>query len=356
MIKRVSSLVFLALLTLLLTSSNTIEEGKGHTIYIHEICKYDTDVILKKIEFEDEKTVVVLEFRQTSIMFEDSAYVFINTLDSLKTYTIQDLKTGKKYTAYHSNVGLTFDNPTYLKLGRVIDIRLEFPPLSPDLTRFTLSEKMEGGHWAFYNLNLDDYINNNANHLIYSKNEALRYLKKKDYTKAYRLIKKYIHSHPKDGNAHNIACAIAYADSDIKKAEKHITAALQLNPRNHTFHENMCVLQFSKNKIDLAIQYLDSAILYCPDQPNFYELRAAWNYEIENYKKAIADYDKLIRFHRYTKERGLMYYYRATAKIMIDDPSACKDLKYAIKYSVREDDINALKFFQKQHCGQIRRS
>jgi len=322
----------------------------GATIYINEVCKFNSNLTLKTIEFQEEKTIVELEYYNTGLFDQEYAYVYINTKDSAKTYYVEDLQTREKHFVYKTNLGLTPDAPTNIYLGQVIRIKMELPSLPLSIDEFTLAEGMEGGNWGFYKLKLSDYPTKRSKPTDFYKKEALKMLLEKKYKKASGMIDKYIAKFPKDANGYNIAGVIQYYSHNSGLATDHLEKAIELDQRNAMFHENMYYLAYAIYGKESALEYIDKAIEYNPTYPPYYITRAYLLFDLKKYSKSKADFTSLINFDRYENELATFYLYRAACKLWIKDTTACNDLEQGLIYCKNEEDIKMIKSLQQKHC------
>ena len=119
--------------------------------------------------------------------------------------------------------------------------------------------------------------------------------------------------------------------------------AIQLDPTNGSYYVSKGKINLKLNNIYTAINDITNAINIAPNYAENYILRGVLKSKNKDPQGAIADYNQAILKDVYNKK---VYLLRGAQKILVNDNTACKDLKTAKDAKVD----GALKVYEMCNC------
>jgi serine protease Do len=312
-------------------------EQTNNLFIINKVCENNEDLILHSIELNERNTVVNMSFTNTNLAYGDNAFIFTTIGDKSKSFFIQNNSDKEKYYLYNSTLGMSAKSPTFIALGESYRFKLFFPSIGKSES-ISIFEGMEGSEWSFEDIDLQLYKSIRFEEENYFNNfylqTGLSLLSKKEFSKAYILLKDFVSEYSDNSFANTLAGIISFVMGNDLDARFYFQKALEINPTESGIYFNLYYINTQIGDYEKALRNISSAITLDPYQPEYIAFRGHTYFEMKLWKEAINDYnlftdsDRIIPYD--------VYLQRGISKLLINDINGCQDLKEA--YSLADDD------------------
>lgn len=317
-------LFFVILCTILGTHFSAVANEKPINSTIYDlICKTESNLILKEIHYYNQKTTIVLEYFNAKVSHTDDNYIFINTIDTSKTFYVEDINNHKKFFVYKTNIGTSIASHTKLKLGETKIIEMELPALDPSTSIFNIREGMEGGEWTFSNIHKLNHQKNSVLDRRCHKQRAIQSINNNNWKEARKLINDYLQDNKTDAAAHNISGILHFQNNNLSQAIKAFEKAVEYDQENYLYFSNLYYLSLQTKDLNVSLEFLNAAIRHNPEHPDYLWERAFILFKLKKFELSLNDFIELLSFDRFETQRAYLQYNIVLLKLILEHKDAC---------------------------------
>jgi len=309
-------------------------------------------IMLNAIEFGKNSTTLYLSYTHLNLMGGENYFVWCELNKKEEGFTIEDLDTKKEYYVTSSTLGVNKENATKVNLATTTKFKVYFPVIKDDIKQVSIYGcGKSDSRWQFKNIDLEKYkAKMNVNFDDYTRDYALASLREGYFNDAQSLLLELVENNPDDIIALNTLGILSYITDNNSDALYYFSQAIDKNPNDDLAYINrFAVYKYQKN-YSAALEDITKAINVVPDQPDYLGYRAGLYMDMEDWKNAKADYDKLIASEDFKRD-AVAYMNRALVNIFLGNrKEACDDIYTAFNLT---DDKNIEKNLQDlwNKCG-----
>ena len=348
-------LFLLTLYTVLGLNFSAIANKKPLNSTVYDlICKTESNLVLKEIHYYNQKTTIIMEYFNAKVSHTDDNYIFINTIDTNKTFYIQDINNQKKYFVYKTNIGTSTSTHTKLKLGETKIIEMELPALDPTTSVFNIREGMEGGEWTFSNIHKLNTQRNSGLDRRCLKQRAIQSINNNNWKEARKMINAYLQGNKKDAAAYNISGILHFQNNNLSQAINAFEKAVEYDQKNYLYFSNLYYLSLQTKDLNVSLEYLNAAIRHNPEHPDYLWERAFVLFKLKKFELSINDFIKLLSFDRFESQRSYLQYNIVILKLILEQKDACSYLEKIIESCNDESVKSKLIQIKEKKCNSTK--
>lgn len=319
--------------------------------FVNQMCPADPSLILRSIELTDTATILNFSFTNLSIIFGDGAYIYSNTSDTLQSMYLQDPMTKQRWYIMHSTLATSPDEAPTMKMGQTRLFKMYFPPIG-DLRTIDIGESMPGGNWSFKNIIIPDKsdfdLEKNLKQTEPLYDDLMGLLHDGQFSDALNEVQKLAKKGKGNIRTYMAAAIAAFAKEDFETALVNTKQVLEKKSDMTMSHANLAQIYIKQNNNEDAIQELDDAIALNDNYREFYTMRGDLYYAMENWSKAIDNYDVYVSL--ISSPPANVYFQRGMARIKKNDTCGCEDLEKAKNNADSDREWDKINTEIKKHC------
>lgn len=321
------------------TKRNNKFNAKSDFVILNLPADDGASIMLNAIDFGKTSTTLYLSYTHLNLTAGNEYYLWCELNKKENGFTIVDTDSNKEYYVTSSTLGVDKKNGTKINLASTVKFKIYFPVIKDDMKQVNIYGcGKKDGRWQFKDIDLEKYKTKvNVNFDDYTRDYALASLREGYFSDAHSLLLELAENNPEDIIALNTLGILSYVADNNSDALYYFSEAIDKNPNDDLAYLNRFeVYKYQKNYA-AALDDITKAINIVPDQPDYFGYRAFLYMDMEDWKNAKADWDKLITSEDFKRD-AVAYMNRALVNIYLGNKNeACKDINISFQLTNDKD-------------------
>lgn len=332
------------------------ELGSEEIYFFNKEFPNEDKLQLNSVEFIDSTMIFNLSFHNYSFYKRSRSIIWVGVEDSSNTFKLINKKTGKTYFAGYSTLGGSRMDATSMAPGEIVEFKIAFFGVAPEINSFDLIENMPGGDWDMYDLNLPKkgYISEGElqeSRKVHRK-LVMDAVKNEDYRYANWLYDKYAGMYADDLGWQRLGAFVSMQNDQFRKGIDYSLKVLENGGGN--MDDYMKLFQFYKELEvpDSALWAVNKAIELMPSYRECFYNRSEIHVNLEKWSEALKD---LEHYFVMAGEDQVDYYFymrRGFIKAKMGEATACQDFEKAKEEAPDAQAFDFINRFAKPYCSK----
>lgn len=285
------------------------------------------EIVLNALEFRTDSTIAYFSYTNMNLPSGDEFYIWNELNKKDEGFLIHDLERNKKYYLTSSTIGVDKENATQVSLACSYRFKVFFPPIEEKPGKVDIISDYSSRGWQFKDIDLEKFRNQtNIDLNSYHRDHAFGEMEQGKVEDATSMFSHILDESPEDVQALNAMGIISSINDDDESAEYYFSQAIEYHPTNSMSYLNRYETRRNLKNYKEALDDINQVLTLDSVQPDNYAYRAILYIDMEEWDKAIADWNKTLSTEDF-KNDMVAYYNRAFCQ------------KSAGRYSLARKDI-----------------
>lgn len=311
---------------------------------------------LNSVEFIDSTMIFNLSFHNYTFYKRSRSIIWVGVEDTSNTFKLINKKTGKTYYAGYSSLGGSRMEATSMDPGEIVEFKIAFFGVPPDIRSFDLIENMPGGDWCMYGATLPQkgYISEGElqeSRKVHRK-LVMDAVRNEEYQYANWLYDKYARMYADDLSWQRLGAFVSMQNDQFRKGVDYSMKVLESGGGNMDDYMKLSRFYRELEKQDSALWAVDKAVELMPSYRECFYFRSEIHVNLEKWAEALKDLEQYLIMAGEEEVDYNFYLRRGLVKAKMGEKTACQDFEKAKEEAPDAQAFDYVSRIIKPYCSE----